>query len=58
MGVPVVNIGSRQNNRYGEDSGKHIVTVPHEREAIKKAITDHMDVGRFEPDRRRQWSNL
>ncbi len=38
LGVPVVNIGSRQNKR---DRGYNVLDVPYEREAILKAVQSH-----------------
>ncbi len=47
LGVPAVNIGERQRNR---DRGRNVVDVPHEREAILKAIQDTLARPRPEPD--------
>jgi UDP-hydrolysing UDP-N-acetyl-D-glucosamine 2-epimerase len=35
FGTPVVNIGTRQNNR---ENGSNVITVPHDREAIREGI--------------------
>ena len=45
LGIPVVNIGTRQNNRL---KGKNVMTVPHKRNAIKKAVTMQVRTGRYE----------
>jgi UDP-hydrolysing UDP-N-acetyl-D-glucosamine 2-epimerase len=37
LGVPAINIGSRQNRR---DRGRNVVDVDHDKAAIQKAITD------------------
>ncbi|MGB1249486.1 MAG: UDP-N-acetylglucosamine 2-epimerase [Candidatus Promineifilaceae bacterium] len=39
LGIPVVNIGSRQ---MGRERGKNISDVPYEREAIRAAIEHHL----------------
>ena len=46
LGVPVVNIGSRQNNRL---RAKNILDVEHDIEAIQKAVTMQISKGRYEP---------
>jgi UDP-N-acetylglucosamine 2-epimerase len=48
LGVPVVNIGTRQNGRY---RGKHIIDVPHARKYIHRAIKQQIGVGRYKSDR-------
>lgn len=40
MGVPVVNIGSRQN---GRDRGKNVIDVTYDSQAIKTAILDSLE---------------
>ncbi|MDA7675851.1 UDP-N-acetylglucosamine 2-epimerase [Akkermansiaceae bacterium] len=47
MGVPVVNIGSRQQNR---DRAGNVVDVPYERHAISAAIKKQIDHGPYESD--------
>jgi UDP-hydrolysing UDP-N-acetyl-D-glucosamine 2-epimerase len=47
LGVPAVNIGSRQQ---GRDRGRNVVDVPYERRAIRRAIDERLGGGRFEPD--------
>ncbi|MDP9341274.1 MAG: UDP-N-acetylglucosamine 2-epimerase [Actinomycetota bacterium] len=42
MGVPVVNIGSRQS---GRDRGPNVLDVPHDRVAIVEAVRKHMANG-------------
>jgi len=37
LGVPVINIGSRQNKR---DRGNNVIDVPYDKEQIKKALAD------------------
>ncbi|MEM7116544.1 MAG: UDP-N-acetylglucosamine 2-epimerase [Chloroflexota bacterium] len=46
LGIPVVNIGSRQQ---GRERGQNVVDVGHEREAIKQAIQSQMENGRYPP---------
>lgn len=43
LGVPVVNIGSRQD---GRERGRNIIDVPHERDAILGAIRTWLDAPR------------
>jgi UDP-hydrolysing UDP-N-acetyl-D-glucosamine 2-epimerase len=45
LGVPSVNIGNRQN---GRQRGENVIDVPHDADAIKRAITDQMDHGPYE----------
>lgn len=40
LGVPVVNIGTRQNRRL---RGSNVIDVPYEEDAIKQAIDDQME---------------
>lgn len=47
MGVPVVNIGSRQN---GRERGKNVVDVTYEKTAIKQAIQYQIQHGPYERD--------
>jgi UDP-hydrolysing UDP-N-acetyl-D-glucosamine 2-epimerase len=47
LGVPTVNIGSRQS---GRDQGRNVIDVDHRREAIMAAIRRHIDNGRYESD--------
>jgi len=47
LGVPVVNIGSRQR---GRDRGRNVVDVPHRRDAIRQAIDNQLARPRPEPD--------
>jgi UDP-hydrolysing UDP-N-acetyl-D-glucosamine 2-epimerase len=42
LGVPVVNIGSRQN---GRDRGGNVIDVDYERQAIRSAIEKHLSNG-------------
>lgn len=44
LGVPVVNIGNRQN---GRDRGPNVADVPYDREAIRAAIGRHLARGKF-----------
>jgi UDP-hydrolysing UDP-N-acetyl-D-glucosamine 2-epimerase len=46
LGVPVVNIGSRQNNRL---RAKNILDVEHDIKAIKRAVTMQISNGRYKP---------
>jgi UDP-hydrolysing UDP-N-acetyl-D-glucosamine 2-epimerase len=48
LGVPAVNIGSRQT---GRERGLNVIDVDHERSAIAGAIQEHLRRGRPEPDR-------
>jgi len=43
LGVPVVNIGSRQNKR---DRGFNVIDVNYNKEDIKEAIQQHLDKGK------------
>jgi UDP-hydrolysing UDP-N-acetyl-D-glucosamine 2-epimerase len=43
LGVPAVNIGSRQQ---GRERGANVIDVPHDREAIADAINRHVRKGR------------
>ena len=43
LGVPAVNIGSRQ---LGRERGNNVIDVPHDRRAIAAAIGEHMRRGR------------
>ena len=45
LGVPVVNIGSRQN---GRECGKNVVHVGYKHEEIQKAIKIQLEHGRYE----------
>ena len=47
LGVPTVNIGSRQS---GRDRGCNVIDVDHRREEIVAAIRRHVDNGRYESD--------
>ncbi len=47
MGVPAVNIGSRQT---GRDRGRNLVDVPYDRKKILAAIKKQSTVGKFESD--------
>lgn len=50
LGTPVVNIGSRQNNRYGSESGDHIVNVEYDRAQIAEAVRSQLTHGRYTPN--------
>jgi len=47
LGVPAVNIGSRQR---GRERGRNVIDVDHDRSAIAAAIREHARRGRSEPD--------
>ncbi len=47
LGVPVVNIGTRQR---GRDRGGNVIDVPHEREAIRQAVEKQAAHGRYSSD--------
>ena len=47
LGVPAVNIGSRQT---GRERGRNVIDVDHERGAIAAAIREHRTRGRTPPD--------
>jgi UDP-N-acetylglucosamine 2-epimerase len=47
LGVPVVNIGSRQ---MGRDRGHNLLDVPYDRHAIAAAVRHHMSNGRYPND--------
>lgn len=46
LGVPVVNIGSRQNRR---DRGKNVIDVAYDHKAITHAIQTHLNQGKVTP---------
>lgn len=45
LGVPVVDIGSRQE---GRERGENVIWAPHERRTITKAINEQLDHGAYE----------
>ena len=45
LGVPAVNIGTRQNKRM---RGQNLLDVPHEQQAIREAIQTQIDHGHYE----------
>ena len=47
LGVPAVNIGSRQQ---GRERGANVIDVEHDRAAIASAIREHVTRGRTRPD--------
>jgi len=47
LGVPAVNIGSRQQ---GRERGANVIDVEHDRAAIAAAIREHVTRGRTRPD--------
>jgi UDP-hydrolysing UDP-N-acetyl-D-glucosamine 2-epimerase len=47
LGVPAVNIGTRQG---GREHGHNVVHAPYEREAIERAIRDQLAHGRYSRD--------
>ena len=47
LGVPAVNIGSRQQ---GRERGGNVIDVPHDRQAITAAIREHIRLGRPKAD--------
>ncbi len=49
LGVPVVNVGTRQQGRYGVHDG-HIVDVPYERTRILEVLTEQIAHGKYEPN--------
>lgn len=48
LGVPVVNIGSRQN---GRERAQNVLDAEHNAEEIKSAIRQQIEHGRYKPDR-------
>lgn len=48
LGVPVVNIGSRQS---GRERGRNVIDVDYNTDAIQKAILTQREHGRYEPDK-------
>lgn len=48
LGIPVVNIGSRQD---GRERGKSVIDVDYSREQIKKAILQQVEHGHFDSDK-------
>jgi UDP-hydrolysing UDP-N-acetyl-D-glucosamine 2-epimerase len=47
LGVPAVNIGSRQG---GRDRGRNVIDVPYDRGEITSALEKQLAQGKFEPD--------
>lgn len=47
LGVPVVNIGSRQT---GRERGQNVIDVDYARQAIAQAVTYHFQNGRYQTD--------
>lgn len=47
LGVPAVNIGTRQQ---GRERGKNVIDVGYNKDEIKQAISKQIDHGRYEPD--------
>jgi UDP-N-acetylglucosamine 2-epimerase len=47
LGVPSVNIGNRQ---AGRERGENVTDVPHDAEAIKRAIVNQVERGQYESD--------
>ena len=47
LGVPVVNIGSRQ---AGRERGKNVIDAGYDRAAIREAVTKHLGNGRYPTD--------
>jgi UDP-hydrolysing UDP-N-acetyl-D-glucosamine 2-epimerase len=47
LGVPAVNIGSRQQ---GRERGQNVIDVQHDRHAIAAAVREHIRRGKTEPD--------
>lgn len=47
MGVPCVNIGTRQK---GRDRGRNVIDVGYDKDEIKKAIRKQIDIGRYPSD--------
>ena len=47
IGTPVVNIGSRQNNR---ERGKNVMDVSHNKKDIKEAIIKQINHGKYQKD--------
>ena len=47
LGVPVVNIGTRQQ---GRDRGRNVIDVDYDRTAITRAIEAHLSNGSYESD--------
>ena len=47
LGVPVVNVGSRQ---AGRDRGRNVLDVGYDRREISKAVKDRLSTGRFPSD--------
>lgn len=47
LGIPTVNIGSRQR---GRERGANVIDVDYDRDAIRRAIDGHLEHGPFAPD--------
>lgn len=50
LGIPVVNVGTRQNKRYGDHMGAHIVHTGYAQTEIKAAITKQLAHGAYKSD--------
>ncbi len=48
LGIPVVNIGTRQS---GRQRGHNTIDVEYDKDAIKKAITTHLEHGHYPTDK-------
>jgi GDP/UDP-N,N'-diacetylbacillosamine 2-epimerase (hydrolysing) len=48
LGIPVVNIGTRQQ---GRERGKNVIDVTYGNDQIEAAIVKHLDAGRFEQNK-------
>jgi UDP-N-acetylglucosamine 2-epimerase len=46
LGVPVVNIGSRQNRR---DRGNNVIDVGYDSQSIRAAVEEHVRMGQSTP---------
>ena len=46
MGIPVVNIGTRQ---HGRDRGENVLDVDYDKQEIKNAIQQHLKHGKYAP---------
>jgi UDP-N-acetylglucosamine 2-epimerase len=47
IGVPVVNIGTRQT---GRERGRNVIDVPHEAASIRRAVERQIQHGRYPSD--------
>ena len=50
MGTPVVDIGTRQNQRYNPKDFSHIIETDYRKEEIKQALQRQIEHGHYQPN--------